>query len=140
MSQISSWSSTAASNNSTPPDGWPEGMAVADVNNTGREMMAAIRTWWQFLSPTVTAAGTADALTLTYSPAPASLYAGLTLAFYKQASDNTGAVTLNVNGLGVKNVVKRDGSTALGAADLKANTLYQVSYDGTSFRVWQTGV
>ena len=138
--QISSWSSTAASNNSTPPDGWPEGMAAADVNNSAREMMAAVKTWWNFISPTNIAAGTANALTLTYSPAPASLYSGLTLSFYKNASDNTGAVTLDVNSLGAKAVVRRDGSTALGAADLKANTLYQVSYDGTSFRVWQTGI
>lgn len=44
MSNIKTWSTTAASNNSAAPDGWPEGMAPSDVNNSAREMMAAIRT------------------------------------------------------------------------------------------------
>lgn len=38
------WSTTAASNSSTPPDGWPEGQAPSTVNDCAREMMAAIRT------------------------------------------------------------------------------------------------
>lgn len=44
MSKISTWSTTAASNNSTPPDGFPEGMNPSDVNNAAREVMAAVRT------------------------------------------------------------------------------------------------
>lgn len=42
MSETYQWSTTAASNNSSPPDGWPEDMAPSGVNNSGREMMAAI--------------------------------------------------------------------------------------------------
>lgn len=38
------WSTTAASNSATPPDGWPEGQAPSTVNDCAREMMAAIRT------------------------------------------------------------------------------------------------
>lgn len=44
MSAISTWSTTAASNNSSPPDGFPEGMAPSAVNNSAREVMAAVRT------------------------------------------------------------------------------------------------
>ena len=44
MSKISTWSTTAASNNSTAPDGFPEGMAPSGVNNAARELMAAVRT------------------------------------------------------------------------------------------------
>ena len=44
MSDIKDWSTTAASNNSSPPDGFPEGMAPSAVNNSARELMAAIRT------------------------------------------------------------------------------------------------
>ena len=47
MSKIGLWSTTAASNNSTPPDGWPEGQAPSTVNDCAREMMAAIRTFAQ---------------------------------------------------------------------------------------------
>lgn len=47
MSAISTWSTTAASNNSAAPDGWPENMAFSGVNDCGREMMSALRTWYQ---------------------------------------------------------------------------------------------
>jgi hypothetical protein len=42
--KVGKWSTTAANNNTTAPDGWPEGMAPSSVNDAGREMMAAIRT------------------------------------------------------------------------------------------------
>jgi hypothetical protein len=38
------WSTVAASNSATPPDGWPEGMAPSTVNDAAREMMAQIKT------------------------------------------------------------------------------------------------
>lgn len=47
MSDISSWSTTAGSNNSSPPNGWPEGMAPSGVNDCGREVMAAVRRWYE---------------------------------------------------------------------------------------------
>ncbi len=46
MADIRSWSTTAASNNATPPDGWPEGMAPSTVNNTARETHRAIKKQW----------------------------------------------------------------------------------------------
>lgn len=46
MADVSTWSATAASNNATPPDGWPENMLPSQVNDTGREMMAAIRRFY----------------------------------------------------------------------------------------------
>lgn len=42
---IESWSTTAASNNAAPPNGWPEGQAASTVNDCARQMMASIRTW-----------------------------------------------------------------------------------------------
>lgn len=48
--KLGRWSTTAASNNSTPPDGWPEGQAPSTVNDCAREMMAAIRTAFQDLA------------------------------------------------------------------------------------------
>lgn len=47
MSDISSWSNTAAINNSSAPNGWPEGMAPSGVNDSGREVMAAVRRWYE---------------------------------------------------------------------------------------------
>jgi len=47
MSDIKDWKDTAASNNASPPDGWPEGQAPSTVNNCAREMMRAIRVKWE---------------------------------------------------------------------------------------------
>ena len=46
MSKVKTWSTTAASNNATPPDGWPENMLPSQVNNSARTMMAEIREVW----------------------------------------------------------------------------------------------
>lgn len=43
MSDISQWSPNAAGNTQSPPDGWPEGMARAAVNDCARETHAAVR-------------------------------------------------------------------------------------------------
>lgn len=40
---ITTWSTSAASNNSAAPDGFPEGMAPSAVNDAAREVMAAVR-------------------------------------------------------------------------------------------------
>jgi hypothetical protein len=42
--KVGSWSTNPGSNNSTPPDGWPEGQAPSTINDCGRQMMAEIRT------------------------------------------------------------------------------------------------
>jgi hypothetical protein len=47
MTGIELYSTTAASNNSASPNGWPEGMAPSAVNDAARQMMAAIRTWYE---------------------------------------------------------------------------------------------
>jgi hypothetical protein len=138
--QTSTWSTSAASNNQAPPNGAPEGMAAAGFNDTIREIMAAIKVWYNRISPTAIATGTADALVLTYSPSPGAYTSGMTISFYAGAASNTGPATLNVNGLGTAAITKRDGATALGAADIVAGALYTVTYDGTVWRLHATGV
>lgn len=141
MSQITSWSETAASNNGASPNGAPEGMAAAGVNDTIREIMSAVKIEYNRSHATVTAGGTADAMTLTYGTAPTAYTAGMSFRFFKDGADNaTTTPTLNVNGLGAKTITKRDGSTALSAADMKASALYEVTYDGTNFRLHATGI
>src|SRR6266566_8451207 len=44
--EIVDWSATDGSNSATPPAGWPEGMNPAQVNDTGRAMMGAIKRWY----------------------------------------------------------------------------------------------
>ena len=46
MTDVSTWSTTAASNNTAPPDGFPEGMAPSALNNSSREVMAAVARYY----------------------------------------------------------------------------------------------
>lgn len=79
-----------------------------------------------------TAGGTADALTLTLSPAITAYATGQVFRFISSAA-NTGAATINVNSVGTKNIRKSDGSVALDAADIPSGVLCEVVYDGTQF-------
>jgi hypothetical protein len=47
MSEIETWDPVAGGNTQAPDDGWPEGMDRTKVNDCAREMMAAIRRWYQ---------------------------------------------------------------------------------------------
>ena len=44
MSNLSTWSTSAGSNNSAAPDGFPEGQTPSSLNDCSRELMAAVRT------------------------------------------------------------------------------------------------
>lgn len=94
--QTSTWSETPANNTAATPDGWPEGQPPSTVNDCARTMMAAIKRDWNRSRPTITSAGTASALTLTYANAP-TLADGLQLTFRLGTNVAAGA-TLAVNG------------------------------------------
>lgn len=47
MSSIKNWSTVAGDNNDPSPNGFPENMAPSGLNDSAREMMAAIRTQWE---------------------------------------------------------------------------------------------
>lgn len=50
------------------------------------------------------------------------------------AETNTGAVTLNIDGIGAKSITKF-GATALTAGDIPAGALVKVAYDGTRYQL-----
>ncbi len=73
--------------------------------------------------------------TITGSLVPAlTAYAAGQMFYFVAAGDNTGAVTLNINSLGAKNVTK-NGTTALTAAEIKSGQTVAVIYDGTQFQM-----
>lgn len=48
MPGIENWSTTPADNSDTPPNGWPEStMTVNQINDTGRQGMADVRSWYE---------------------------------------------------------------------------------------------
>lgn len=129
MTSVYDWSATAASNNSASPQGWPENMAFSGVNDTGRQMMAHIAGWRDFLGGAKIATGT-DTLALT-SGLSLSAYAQGMLFAFENTTQNTGAVTLNVDSVGAKSVVKYH-DQALVAGDLEASGIYVVAYEATA--------
>lgn len=82
-----------------------------------------------------TAGGTADARTITPTPAITAYAAGQLFRFINGAAANTGAATLAVSGLAATAVRKGEAATALSAGDLPADAAVEVLFDGTVFRL-----
>lgn len=80
------------------------------------------------------AGGTANAITVTLTPAVAAYVAGLTLRFFSGAAANSGATTLSVNGLAATPI--QIGGVALTAGQIAANTLYEVVYYNSTFQLF----
>lgn len=76
--------------------------------------------------------GSANAYAVTLIPAISSYTTGLRFLF-KPSNSNTGASTINVNGLGVKSI-KKD-NVDLANADITANRIYDIVYDGINFQL-----
>jgi len=101
--------------------------AVAGVDfTTGAQVQNSSLTFLSSVAGTNTIVGT-------LTPAITAYQAGQMFSFIS-AGANTGAVTLNVNGVGAKSITKA-GSTALAAGDITANTIIIVQYDGTEFQL-----
>jgi len=79
--------------------------------------------------------GSANNITISLTPAPAAYVAGLAIEV-KVNVTNTGATTINVNGLGAK--VVQVGGVALTAGQLVAGQIYCMIYDGSNFQLQTT--
>ncbi|MGA0101406.1 MAG: hypothetical protein ACO3HF_05100, partial [Burkholderiaceae bacterium] len=102
MSDVQTWSTTAASNNSAAPNGFPEGMPPSGVNDAAREVMAAVARYREDTDGVNTSSGT-NTITLS-SSRTMTAYAQGDMYTFKAGGTNTGATTLNVDGLGAKDV------------------------------------
>ena len=89
----------------------------------GSSNITDLRTVWSSNVPGIAwavAAGTADAITASYTPANAALVDGLILGFRATAANATTAPTFNADSLGAKTITK-SGGQALAAGDIPAN-------------------
>ena len=134
MANIYDWSTTAGSNNSASPNGWPEGMPPSGVNDSARQMMAETAKWRDLISGAKTTSGT-DTITLT-SGATITSYTGL-MFVAKLGGTNTGAATINIDSVGAV-AVEIDGA-AVGAGDLVSGKYYTFVYDGVAFQASRIG-
>ena len=78
-------------------------------------------------------AGT-NTITASASPAITAYTAGQAFRFIGAGTTTATAVTLNINGLGAKNVT-RPGWTTLVPGDIRLSTLVEVVYDGSGFQL-----
>jgi len=83
------------------------------------------------LNISASASGT-DTITASMTPTVSS-YSDRAIYGFIAANNNTGAVTLNIDGVGAKSVVKYDG-VALEANDIRQNDFVLVAYEATNDR------
>jgi hypothetical protein len=107
--------------------GDPGRTAFQKINSNFSELYNGIG--GSVLLSSVSGTNTITATSTTYS----SYFAGSTIAFVASGA-NTGAVTLNINGLGAKAITKQ-GSTALTQGDIKSGQIVMATYDGTRFQL-----
>ena len=74
-----------------------------------------------------------NTITAVASATFAAYVAGQVFQFVS-AGANTGAVTININSLGAKNITK-NGTIALEGGEIAAGVMVQVTYDGTQFQL-----
>lgn len=130
MSEIQSWSATAASNSSPSPDGFPPGMAPSGLDNTSRENMAALARWYKDSNGSLASGGSSNAYTLAPNRTISAYAAGVDFLFIANHA-NTGAATVNVSSLGAKDIRDRDGA-ALVSGDIEIGTVLHIVYDATN--------
>lgn len=131
MSDIHTWSTTAANNNSAAPNGWPEGQLASSLNNCGREMMAAQARLYKDLNGSLTTGGSSNAYTLTPNRTISAYEQGLTFTFTASFTSTNTAPTLNVSSLGAKTLTDQAGN-ALGAGEIVSGGIYTATYDNTA--------
>jgi hypothetical protein len=127
------WSTTAASNTTVGGISIAEGMNPSAVNDAIRGFIAELAVMRDMLAngtTTGTVGGTADAITLTVTPA-LTAYATNQRYLIKATGANTVSnPTLNVSSVGAK-TIKKLGGSALSVPEWATNDMLLFAYDGT---------
>jgi len=130
---VQAWSTTAATNATADPlINWAEGQPRASVNNSARSQMAAHAKKRNLENGSITTGGAANAQTFTSgvgytTPIPTGLWVRLKAGF-----TNTGAVTLNMDGIGAVAIKDQFGLDP-GAGALTTGQYVELLYNGTNW-------
>jgi hypothetical protein len=128
---IYSWSQTAASNATADATiNWAEFQDPDTVNNSARAMMARVAEIISDMAPKRTSTGTGNAYEIASDAAGSSLVNGMMTTFIVDRA-NTGAATLNFNGLGAKPFRPKT-ATEFNSGDLLVNQPVIAWYSSTS--------
>jgi len=131
MAELTNLNVTDASNTTR----FPENMPPGNVNDSARALEGLLaRGFRDAVEGDRTSAGSANAYTLTPNRTIGAYYTGQRHVF-KASFSNTGAATLDVSGLGPKNIYKPtlSGLAALNGGEIQTNQYVDVLYDGTQF-------
>jgi len=118
----------------SPPDGHgvslPDGRVFERVSGTYIERIAldAQSGKWNY----AVAGGDANQLTASLVPPPSAYVAGMKLKI-KVLFANSGPVTINVNGLGARPIIRAADLNALKSNDLVSGRIATITYDGSSW-------
>lgn len=126
---IRDYDTTAGNNTDVNGVNCDEGWAPENVNNALRALMADLAELHGDTRATVTTAGAGNAYTLTTNETITAYAAGGLFAFIADRA-NTGAATLNIDGVGAKDWVKNH-DLPLIAGDIEANQICVVAYEAT---------
>lgn len=134
MPEISStsFSETDASNNAPSPSGFPEGMNMSGLNDSGRAVMAAVKRFWGRIQGRYASTGSSNAYVLTPEVSLGGYVTGERYSFRANFT-NGGAATLNISALGTRSIRKMTlaGKASLAAGDIQSGQPVTVEYDGT---------
>ena len=128
------WNESDSQNTSPSPNGISTGSQPSAVPAVIRANMgAAVRSFDRINPHGGLLTNSGNVYSLTYDVGPQAYEKGELFSFFMNAT-NTGAATLNINGLGSRDLVQNDGS-ALKAGDLVAGMVFTATYDGSKFRI-----
>lgn len=138
MSELLTWATAAASNNSAPPDGFPENQFPSTVNNSAREVMAALARFSDmlglpFINAGFTAAVASNDLTVTLKNVAGNNPSSTdpVCIFFRSTTITTGQ-RVAVNYTASTSVVLPGGGS-LGFANSETGYIYiWAVYDGTN--------
>lgn len=103
------------------------------LNKDGSTVPSAHIQYLATHSYVATTGGSSNNYTVTLSPAAVAYYGGMLIRASVNHT-NSGASTLNVNGLGTRNILRKTGQ-ALSGNELISGQFHEFLYDGTSFRL-----
>ena len=131
---VRDWSTTPASNGAIH---FPENQNPSTVNDNARDLMAELKEWYNAITAGTmsgTVGGTADATTLTLTPAILAYATNQKFLIKALGANTITAPTINVSGLGAKTLVG-SGAAALSVPSWAAGDMLLLTYNGTSFQV-----
>lgn len=127
----SDWRELDNDNTGVSPNGVQGGYSPSQVAPILRAMRGAAKRSHVRSNPFYTTTGTATAYVLTFEGAPTGYVKGDRYTFWAH-TNNTGAATININGLGAKTIVSQHGS-ALTASQISGLRPVELVYDGANF-------